>query len=533
MSGARERFQVRVVKILSVAWLLAGSALAAGQDDVDILADSIECWPIDEFLVVHSAFVPPEDVHFAKFYFRSVAFPDFYFVDLALSAGEGSAVVPKAQPDTKEVTFYLEVVTSNFTAVRTVEKTVPVSSSSECKRRNPAALFFTGQNPNITVGATRPGAVPIPPGFQIDGISGPGAGGGVSGKTIGIIAGVGGGTAAALALAAGSSETTSTAVGGGSTSTMVAGPTSTAVGGGGSSTITTTASGSPPSTSSNTSTVAATTTASTTAASTSSATTSNPTTSVAATADMALTKTGSTSAATGKNFNYSVTVDNLGPSTATGVQVADGWTAGLASFVSSTPAICKSVSGNQVVCDLGSMSAKNPITIRFTLLATKAGTLVNTASVSLASPADPNSSNNSAKVTTRILPLSDGPPAERDVNYRSSIVVEPRDGSVRGQILVNGSSFQATDNSGDFSYTARVHDGANRVETRLVLPASTSGLWRFDFGATAELVPGSFRVESGQLLSQDGSSIVFAVGRGAPPPRFIFEIGAGRRSDPR
>jgi hypothetical protein len=158
--------------------------------------------------------------------------------------------------------------------------------------------------------------------------------------------------------------------------------------------------------------------------------------------------------------------------------------------------------------------------------------LTNTASVALNSPNDPVSSNNSQSVPTRIA-LTDGPPADMDMTYRSSIDVAPRNGSVRGQIVVNGGSFQATDNAGEYGYTVRVQKGQNRVETRLDLPAGSAGTWRFDFGASAEFVSGSLRVESGQVLSNDGASIVFTLGRGAPPPRFTFEMGEGRRSRPR
>jgi hypothetical protein len=536
---------------LALACLLFWSAHAPGsQDDVAIQQDPpIECWPIDEFLLVHSLFVPPENVSSAKFYFRSTAFPDYYFVELALGpdpqaaigAGEGRAIVPKAHPDTREVTFYLELLTHSFDAVRTVDRTVPVASGSECKRRQPAAAFFTDRNPNIAVHATRPGVVPLPPGFQAEGItsfvnaagiSGEAGAGGLSGKTIGIIAGAGGGAAAIALLAGGGSDTSSSViVGATSTTTAPASTTTTSPGTTSSTTTSTGASTSAPTTS-----VPTTTNPTTSIATTSIATTSIPTTtttSIAATADMSVTKTGSASAAVGQNFNYSVTVDNLGPSTGAGVRVTDTWTAGLASFVNASPSICSSTAANQVVCDLGSMtSAANPITIRLTLLATQRGTLTNTASVSLASPADPVSSNNSASAATRIA-LTDGPAAEMDLTYRSSIGVEPRNGQVRAQILVNGGSFQATDNSGDFAYTARAHDGVNRIETQLDVPAGSSGIWRFDFGASREFVSGSIRVELGQVLAQDGASIVFALGRRAPAPRFTFEVGEGRRSPPR
>lgn len=537
-----------------LVWLLSGGALAAGaQGGVDIRPDPIECWPIDEFLFVHSLFLPPENLQSAKFYFRSTAYPDYYYVDLALSAGEGSAFVPRAHPDTVEVTFYVELVTLSFDAFRTQERTVPVSSGTECKRRNPAALFFTGQNPNIAVGATRPGATPLPPGFQAEGISSfldatsgsIEASGGVSGRTIGIIVGVGGGAAAALALSqGGDSGTTTSVVGAVSPSTMISSSTSTAVAGPPSSSTTTTGSGPAPTTSigtssttttagGSTSTVGSTSSPTTSNPTTSIATTSNPTTSVRATADMRVTKTGAASATVGQNFNYSITVDNLGPSTADGVRVVDSWTAGLAAFVASSSSLCGAVSASEVQCDLGSMtSAANPITVRLTLRATRAGTLTNSAAVTLASPNDPNSGNNSQSVSTRITALSAGPPAELDLTYRSSIDVEPGTEPTRGQILLNGGSFQATDDAGEYAYTARVREGLNRVETRLDLSAGSSGFWRFDFGAAGEFVTGSLRVESGQVLSQDGSSIVFAVGRGAPPPRFTFEMGEGRRGRP-
>lgn len=531
MGAPQKRCLLKRCYWFSVAGLLSRSAFALGsQGDVDIQqAPPIECWPIDEFLLARSTFVPPENVRAVKFYFRSTAFPDYYFVDVtlgpdalaAIAAGEGRAIVPKAHPDTREVTFYVELLTDSFEAFRTEERTVPVASGSECKRRDPAAAYFPDSDPNITVHATRMGAAPLPPGFQADGIgsfvsaagSSGETGGGLSGKTIGIIAGAGGAAAIALTQGGGSNSSSSIIVGATSTSTTPVSATTTSA-----------------ETSSSTTTSNPTTSNPTT----SNPTTSSPTTtSIGATADMSVGKTGSAGAAVGQSFNYSVTVDNLGPSNASNVRVQDTWTAGLALFVAATPPICTSTSANRVVCDLGSMtSAASPITIRLTLRATQGGMLTNTATVTLGSPTDPNSSNNSQSVMTRIA-LTDGPPAESDMTYRSSIVVEPRSGQVRGQIVVNGGSYQATDNSGDFSYTARVHDGLNRMETRLEVPAGSSGFWRFDFGGSQEFVVGSFLVESGQILSRDGASIVFAVRRGAPVPRFTFEVGEGRRIPPR
>src|SRR5262245_19583919 len=169
--------------------------------------------------MLRSTFVPPGDIQTAKFYFRSTEHPDYYYVELTLGPGGGTAIGPKAEPTTASVTYYLELVTKSFNSFRTEERAVPVASGSECKRRDPEAAFYTGQNPDIAVGATRAGVASLPPGFQAECISrflnvlgsvGDVGGGGISGKAIGIIAGVGGGAAAALALSGKSTDATTT-----------------------------------------------------------------------------------------------------------------------------------------------------------------------------------------------------------------------------------------------------------------------------------------------------------------------------------
>ncbi|MGH9322863.1 MAG: DUF11 domain-containing protein [Vicinamibacteria bacterium] len=247
-----------------------------------------------------------------------------------------------------------------------------------------------------------------------------------------------------------------------------------------------------------------------------------------------MTKSGPTTADVGAEFAYSITIDNLGPAEAKGILVSDNWTAGLAMFMRTNNPKCAPIAVNRVGCNIGSLKSSDPpVTIRLTLRATSAGTLNNNVSVQFPSPpTDPARGNNSDSVTTRILPLTSGPSQERDMPYRSRIEVDPRHGRVRAQIVVNGSSFQETDDSGEFTYTARVKDGVNRVDTQLVLSDRSSGFWRFDFGGSPDFVAGSFRVESGSVLSRDSTSVTFVMGAGAPPPRYTFEVGEGRRGRP-
>lgn len=231
--------------------LSAGLTGAAVQEDVQIDLGSIQCWPTDQFLVVRPTFAPPNDVYTAKFYFRSIAHPDYYYIEIPVGPeGGGRVILPKAEPQTAGVSFYAEAVTRGYSAFRSEEKSIPVASGSECRRQDPAAAYYTGPNPNISIGATHPGPQ-LPFGFQPDGITqfisstgipGEAGGGGISGKTVALIGG--GGGAAALALLAGGSKDSPPAFGGNTTVTTTAATTTTVVSGGGSSTTTTVGGGS-------------------------------------------------------------------------------------------------------------------------------------------------------------------------------------------------------------------------------------------------------------------------------------------------
>ena len=569
----------------TLALLLFWSGAAFGaQGEVEIVQDPIECWPVDQFLLIQSSFVPPEDIQTAKFYFRSTSHPDYYYVELTLGQSGGRAIAPKAQPDTLEVTFYTELVTGSFSAFRTEERTVPVASGAECKRRDPEAAFYTGQNPDIAVGATRLGSTPLPPGFQADGISrflsatgitGE-AGGGVSGKTIGIIAGVGGAGAAALALSGGgSSETTTTVIGGVTTTNVTISSTSTAIGGGGSTTTTvggggtptssttTTVAGGPTTTilgstttiigsstttsigtsSSTTSVIGSTTTTagSSTTTSVGSSTTTNPstTTSVASSTTTTAASTTTTAAATvdvtvsisdggatpkvGTVFSYTVTVRNLGSGTANGVVVAISRApAGALSFLGSSGATCNPL-GALVACNFPNVPGGENRIAGVSFQAVQVGTVNVGASVSSSNEPSANQGNNTGSDSTQIVAaLRDARSEETDLTFQSSLALTPSGESVRARIAVNDSRAEETGGS------ARIHTmkgltGENRMEA-VLFNRDSRGSWRFDFGGTRDFVRGSLRVGSGDVESLDGTSVGFRVSPGMGPIRFTFAL---------
>ena len=125
-------------------------------------------------------------------------------------------------------------------------------------------------------------------------------------------------------------------------------------------------------------------------------------------ADLSLTKAVSpTTAKAGDTVTYTLTINNLGPDTANDVAFADFLPTAL-TFVScsaSGGAVCSSQGGFLVV-NYSTLAANDPqtITIKGTVnVGASRGTVMNQASVSDASPFDPNASNNSSSASFTVL----------------------------------------------------------------------------------------------------------------------------------
>ena len=125
---------------------------------------------------------------------------------------------------------------------------------------------------------------------------------------------------------------------------------------------------------------------------------------VAGSADLAITKTGPATATPGTQLTYTIGVDNLGPSTATGVVVTDQLPPAV-SFVSAVADVGSfNVAGGVVTWNVGTLAPGDPvreIDITVAVAPDAAGQLVNTASVTSAT-ADPSTANNSATFTTTL-----------------------------------------------------------------------------------------------------------------------------------
>jgi uncharacterized repeat protein (TIGR01451 family) len=120
-------------------------------------------------------------------------------------------------------------------------------------------------------------------------------------------------------------------------------------------------------------------------------------------ADLAVDKSGPATARRGQNMTYTIMVENLGPSDATGVVLTDNLpkNAGFGS-VTTTQGSC-TLSKRLVTCNLGNLANQSSATVTLVVKPTSQGTITNTASVVSASPEDPVSGNNQDSVTTTVL----------------------------------------------------------------------------------------------------------------------------------
>ena len=130
-------------------------------------------------------------------------------------------------------------------------------------------------------------------------------------------------------------------------------------------------------------------------------------------ADMAITKSGPSTATAGGTITYTITVTNNGPSTATNVVVTDNLPPAV-QFLNSSDFRC-SASFSQVTCNFGTMANGASITVTIQAqvsanllsnLGTTSTTITNVASVT-ATQLDPDTTNNQASVNTTVNESAD------------------------------------------------------------------------------------------------------------------------------
>jgi uncharacterized repeat protein (TIGR01451 family) len=133
-----------------------------------------------------------------------------------------------------------------------------------------------------------------------------------------------------------------------------------------------------------------------------------PATAQAATADLAISKSARPNPVTeGAALTYTITVNNLGPGTASNATVTDQLPQHV-EFVSAQPGSCE-LSGKKVTCALVPLAADDEATVTITVRPTKAGELTNSASVAVGEgDTDPVGANDTDTETTTVVAAGGG-----------------------------------------------------------------------------------------------------------------------------
>jgi PKD repeat protein len=93
------------------------------------------------------------------------------------------------------------------------------------------------------------------------------------------------------------------------------------------------------------------------------------------------------------------------------------------------------------------------------------------------------------------------------------------------QVSVNETDMIASVAGSPQQYRAGAREGENLFDGRLLAPARGPGRWHFDFTRTSGFVPGSIRVESGDVLAVETHRVVFRVDSDSTAPiRFRFRV---------
>ena len=246
-------------------------------------------------------------------------------------------------------------------------------------------------------------------------------------------------------------------------------------------------------------------------------------------ADLEVTKTPGMQTVFDSTVTWTLTVTNNGPDSAEGVVLTDILPFGFDFGDGSAPAGCTESGGEggvTVTCIIGSLASSQSVEFALeveTFFGEVEQTFTNRASVE-STTNDPNDSNDIATADVTVISILLSRKLESSIT--SDLITAPRDGGTAGNLFLNGKAVATTNNASPFRYAIIGEPGKNVIEAHLLTANEGEVLWRFDFTTAARFVQKGFIVESGQVVSQDGRSIVFRLDGPGQRIRFSFTLAS-------
>ncbi len=166
------RFPFRRTSALGalLAFVLAfvpGSATAAaageGSSPLVIQHDPLACVTTAASPVVDASITPDRDLARSYVYFRAAGNEDFYYVLMSGTPPAVEGILPRPLPETRTIDYYVRATDTGQLSRQTPDYLPPVVADNVCRTRGKAV---PPAGAGLTIGLTRDGQPPIPPGFD-------------------------------------------------------------------------------------------------------------------------------------------------------------------------------------------------------------------------------------------------------------------------------------------------------------------------------------------------------------------------------
>ncbi|HQR46800.1 MAG TPA: hypothetical protein PK598_12400, partial [Thermoanaerobaculia bacterium] len=150
----------------------ARAAQAPKKSALEISHAPLQCVTAQVPPRVEAAVAPAPDLAIGKVYFRAVqAPPDYYYIVLKGVPKELEGLLPRPIAGTSAIDYYVEAQDKASLTNRTPGYQPKVTEEAKCERRQAAAIVVPAAGMGLTIGLTKAGQDPYPPGFRKEDIA--------------------------------------------------------------------------------------------------------------------------------------------------------------------------------------------------------------------------------------------------------------------------------------------------------------------------------------------------------------------------
>ncbi len=154
---------------------VVGKAAASESKRLSIAHDPLKCLSTQTRSLVDARVLPGKEMEKSFVYFRAAGTEDFYYVVMRPRAPEDVvAELPRPLPGIKGIDYFLQALDHESFLKRTPGYAPPVTDGTVCRDERSVSPPLIGpavQKEGLTIGLTREGQTPVPPGFNKDDVA--------------------------------------------------------------------------------------------------------------------------------------------------------------------------------------------------------------------------------------------------------------------------------------------------------------------------------------------------------------------------